>query len=268
VQRPVCCLGGIFEFSQQVGTWLALRAQAQLANNQPNQALETVMAMLHGARLFSRDTGGGLCVGLVDLAMSGIYLPRIESCLDHPAWREADLQKMAATLAEVDFSAVPAKLFRYELLGGMQQILNVQESPKETLLCPQNTELWRKLFCYAPKGIYQHNLAAFYHVWTENFLEPARHDGESVKGVPESFCSPGPRNILAALTIPCVNRLTASARATQLLQDKLRLRCLLARHQLVNGKAATSLEEVTTAVPVDHATGKPLTLAMVLGSDS
>ena len=270
--RPFVVMQSLFEFTTQHGDWLSLRAQAQLATGKPSDARETVLAMIHLGEIGSKEERYSLVNGLVEIAMEGVVLPKLEPCLQSPNWTETDLKEIAAALEQNEVSKAPAKALRYELLWSMRCILDGAHVPQiAAALTKGKLASWSSAGKYAPSGWLEHNAVALYDAEVTHFLDPAMTDGCAFGGYPRALMASTMMDALkigmAAQACPALSNVIESARRAQLIKDKLRLRCLLAAHQMSTGQPAASLSALVPAflksVPVDHSSAKPITLADV-----
>jgi hypothetical protein len=250
-------------FTKQVSKQLSAQAQAQLTLHQPTEALATVLALIHTADLINEDDGAsmvyGIAHGRTEACVEQNVLPEILPCMNHSAWRESDLQSLATALARVDVSQIPARSLRREMLFQMNTLRQCIDGGQLPQQDSRSDHFGRALGA----GFIKHNIANLYREYDQSLLQPAERDGRTALVDLSSSQSTTPHNILANTAFPRLGNFIEGSRSTQALRDKLRLRCLLQRHQLVTGKVAQTLEEIVHPIPVDHNTGNPLTLAAV-----
>lgn len=256
---------------------LALRAAAELQNDQPEPALDdATLALQLAGKIRTEPT---LISQLVRIAMLQLALQPVWEGMVEKRWSEAQLVALDRELKALDFIADYDVAMHGEFCFGNEIIeyLRHADSPMREMnrLCGDDGKSVLRVEVIAlilgPSGWYDQNhlaIAKFYQKW--NFRVTDKEERifmpEIVEAANRAFYSemkPGdPSCVIGRMMLPGLNAVAKKFAHAQASADLARMAIALERHRLAEGDLPGSLEALTPrfmdSIPRDVIGGQPL----------
>jgi hypothetical protein len=261
---------------------LALRATAQLGQDQPAAAMDDVRL---GFRLVKSLRAEPILIShLVRFGMFGFNLQPVWEGLAHRQWSDAELTAIERELEQLDFLSDYARFMRGERAFGVWTVDHLRRTRNlgELELFGPSSELdwwWKTWFQHAlfrayPRGWFhqiQITLCQFYDqtVFPAVDLEQRLVSPEATLAAAmtsEAIRSRGPswfpNRFLNDILLPTIQGVTENVARSQFNLDAARIACALERYRRAHGLFPDSLDALTptflSRLPHDVVTGQPL----------
>ncbi len=259
-------LGPITELIQ-LGQALNLHALVALHSGQPDVALgdiETVLKIDAGVRHEPLLVSGLVANGLIFIQMSSVW----EGLTLH-SWNDAQLVRLQADFAEIDFLADEQLCLRGEALGQFSSIMDYLRdhsiSPVEELFSsrrdPRNypPSILSWLFWAEPRGwlTLEKNVGVtLYYRAAREDVDPAAHrvfpeKADRLEALGRNLTPLLPWNFFPRVILPPALGSAETLSYGQFRVDAIRIACLLERYRLVHGTYPDSLDDVSSYAPAD-----------------
>lgn len=264
---PIPILSGLYESMLYFRTHLGMRIEAELALQKLDSARESMLALIHFARIASHIERISLVSVLVDVALSGLLPDGLENVCSHPQWRGSDLAIFHKALADTDLPGHVHVGLRREMLFAMREILGTGEDASFAQSIRQSG--WSGLL-RIPDGWRKQNAVTHFRLNTRYHLDI--YDTENrVFNRQESFNFPpelqhiNPYNMLSAIATPAISNVYGSAIETQMRIERIKAKWAQQQHILAHGKPAENWEQLVptylSEIPHDYYSGRKLAVS-------
>lgn len=258
---------------------LTLRASAELAAGQPDQALAELKLMLHIAGTTKNDflIGHLVSIAVMDMAMQVIW----EGLANHQ-WSEAQLQSLQARLQNMDCLADAWKALQAERAGFGNAMFDYLRSLSGRKLLPMLQEMGGGstpksivgglASSVIPSGWLYFEQLAYHHLFEEQVLpicdvtarrvHPRRAEQSERALKRNGISAIWEHRVLVNMLLPAVVPISKRSAHAQTTVDHAMLACALERCRLVDGKFPETLDALAprfiAKLPHDIITGEPL----------
>ena len=264
---PIPILSGLYESMVYFRTHLGMRIEAELTLQKLDSARESMLALIHFARICSQKERISLVSVLVDVALSGLLPDGLENVCSHPQWRGSDLAMFQKALAGTDLPGHVHFGLRREMLFSMREILGTGEDSSFARSIRQSG--WSGLL-RIPDGWRKQNAATHFRLNTRYYLDvyDTEHrvfDRQASFTFPPELQSITPYNVLSAIATPAISNVYVSAIESQMRIERINAKWAQRQHVLANGKPAENWDQLVptylSEIPHDYYSGRKLAVS-------
>lgn len=264
---PIPILSSLYESMLYFRTHLGMRIEAELALQKMDSARESMLALIHFARIASHTERISLNSVLMDVALSVFLADSLENVCSHPQWRGSDLAIFQKALAGTDLPGHVHVALRREMLFSMRLILGTVEDSSFARSISQSG--WSGLL-RIPEGWRKQNAVTHFRLNTRYHLDI--YDTENrVFNRQESFNFPpelqsiNPYNVLSAIATPAISNVYVSAIESQMRIERITAKWAQRHHVLEHGKPAENWSQLVptylSEIPHDYYSGRKLAIS-------
>ena len=256
---------------------LAERASARLLLGESQDAWRDLSLMRDLCRLLRSDKPTTLVAGMIEVAVTGLYLQVIQDGLRLGAWREPELAAIQRQLAEIRLLGMLAAALDRERVAVSELIENSTPAERAKIFGSRSRNFWDKVtdpdtlhFEWAPRGWLYQNMVVVDLLeekmttaidGTNGIVRP--REMESAMGAAvKSFAHFGPYTFFAKRATPNFVRATQTTARNQALVNEAMVACGLERFRLARGFYPQAIEELSPdfvkQLPRDVVNGEPL----------
>jgi len=256
---------------------LAERASTELLLGQSQEAWHDLSLIRDLCRLLRSDKPTTLVAGMIEVAVTGLYMQVIQDGLRLDAWHEPELAAIEKQLAEIRLLGTVAAALDRERVAVSELIENSTRAERAKIFGSRSRNFWDKvtdpdtlLFELAPRGWLYQNMVVVDLLEekmtaaidaTNGIVRP--REVESAKGAAmKSFDHFGPYTFLAKRATPNFIRATQTTARNQALVNEAIIACGLERFRLARGSYPQTVEELSPdfvkQLPRDVVNGEPL----------